>query len=266
MKKFDYKSAYKKFHCGDMAEITFIENKKALTKEVRINSINDKKISFEDNKTIYECSPAEIKNIVLISTNELPLLQWSLDIIGLICLLSLFLPGKGVLPRGVTVIIFCAISWRGLIFHPKKNKTTWLFAGLIGLGVWYNKSHESARLLALIIDALIFSALGLFFFWDRSKSIPLKQTPKHDVYFYMGLSLIAYTFAMISMWTKGVDIGGFVVSVCLSFAFLASLLVWAWRSEPKSEKSEAPINWIPLITFVWIPFIILILLLKFLGG
>ena len=254
MKKFDYKSAYKKFHCGDMAEITFIDNKKALTKEVRINSINDKKISFEDNKTIYECSPAEIKNIVLISTNELPLLQWSLDIIGLICLFSIKDLSQSIASHSIALIVpflFCAISWRGLIFHPKKNKTTWLFASLIGLGaIWYNIPHASTR--PLIIVALIFSALGLFFFWDRSKSIPLKQTPKHDVYFYMGLSLIAYTFVMISIWTqKSVDIAGYVISLCLSLALLASLLVWAHRGwgpkNKKSEKSEAPLIWIPLI-------------------
>ena len=63
MKKFDYKSAHKKYRSGDTVKITFMDDKVSVTEIVRIISINDKKISFEDKENIYECTSSEIVNI-----------------------------------------------------------------------------------------------------------------------------------------------------------------------------------------------------------
>ncbi len=63
MKKFDYQSAYKKYRSGDTVKITFMDDKVPVTKTVRIISIDDKKVSFEDEENVYECTPTEIINI-----------------------------------------------------------------------------------------------------------------------------------------------------------------------------------------------------------
>lgn len=63
MKKFDYKSVYKKYRSGDKVKITFMDAKVPVTETVRIISINDKKISFEDKENVYECTSTEIVNI-----------------------------------------------------------------------------------------------------------------------------------------------------------------------------------------------------------
>ena len=63
MKKFDYLLDYKKFKPKDKVKITFIEDKKEITKKGRIISIDAKGISFENKGYIYEYTPAEIKNI-----------------------------------------------------------------------------------------------------------------------------------------------------------------------------------------------------------
>lgn len=63
MKKFDYKSAYKKYHSGDTVKITFMDDKVPVTKTVRIISIDDKTVSFEDKENVYECTSSEIVNI-----------------------------------------------------------------------------------------------------------------------------------------------------------------------------------------------------------
>ena len=63
MQKFDYKSAYKKYRSGDKVKITFIDKKIPVTETVRIISIDDKKISFEDKENICECSSSEIMGI-----------------------------------------------------------------------------------------------------------------------------------------------------------------------------------------------------------
>ena len=63
MQKFDYKSAYKKYRSGDRVKITFMDAKRPITETVRIISINDKKISFEDKENVYECTSTEIVNI-----------------------------------------------------------------------------------------------------------------------------------------------------------------------------------------------------------
>ena len=63
MKKFDYKSVYKKYRSGDRVKITFMDAKRPITETVRIISINDKKISFEDKENVYECTSTEIVNI-----------------------------------------------------------------------------------------------------------------------------------------------------------------------------------------------------------
>ncbi len=63
MKKFDYQSAYKKYRSGDKVKITFIDKKIPVTETVRIISIDDKKISFEDQENVYECTSTEIVNM-----------------------------------------------------------------------------------------------------------------------------------------------------------------------------------------------------------
>ena len=63
MKKFDYKSDYKKFNPKSEVKITFMDGKEEVTKKVHIISINAKGLSFEDKENIYECTPAEVKNI-----------------------------------------------------------------------------------------------------------------------------------------------------------------------------------------------------------
>ena len=61
--KFNYKSDYKKFKPNSKVRITFMDGKNEITKKVRIISIGEKAISFEDKETVYECTPSEIKNI-----------------------------------------------------------------------------------------------------------------------------------------------------------------------------------------------------------
>ena len=61
--KFNYKSDYKKFKPNSKVKITFMDGKNEVTKKVRIISIGEKAISFEDKETVYECTPSEIKNI-----------------------------------------------------------------------------------------------------------------------------------------------------------------------------------------------------------
>ncbi len=61
--KFDYKNEYQKFKPKSKVKITFMDREKEVTKKVRIISIDAKGISFEDKENVYECTPAEIKNI-----------------------------------------------------------------------------------------------------------------------------------------------------------------------------------------------------------
>lgn len=63
MKIFNYSADYKKFTPDDKVKITFIDGQRVITKNVRIISIDSKRISFEDQEIVYECVASEILEI-----------------------------------------------------------------------------------------------------------------------------------------------------------------------------------------------------------
>ncbi|MBR6412443.1 MAG: hypothetical protein IKS41_04715 [Alphaproteobacteria bacterium] len=60
MKKFNYKSDYKKFNCDEFVRITFINEGAIFTKNAQIILIDNEKISFVDKEDVYTCISSEI--------------------------------------------------------------------------------------------------------------------------------------------------------------------------------------------------------------